>query len=355
MEQAVSRRRFLGFATATVVLALVVAGALLLVVDLYLHRRAERSAGLNYRGYRGPVVGRKQAGEVRIVALGGSTVFGYGGPWHEAFPALLAGMLNQRDPGRKWTAINLGFNAEGAYALLPTLEDFAALDFDLAIFYVGYNDMLGDGGPNLALMRRASSVFRLTGYYPILPAFLEERALMLRYGDLETAYLAMQPGQSERAVFRPTLAARASASALETADRIGDTVGRQIDRWDAEMVQAATSGEAGCSRPWVFFCDAVHRAVRDALARGKRVIVASQPRMTDPRVHDHQRRTLADMMSRQFSNDARVVYLDLSGAVDLSDRNYSFDEMHLGLDGNRVIAAAFVDPVRAISGALTSK
>jgi hypothetical protein len=85
------------------------------------------------------------------------------------------------------------------------------------------------------------------------------------------------------------------------------------------------------------------------------VIVNTQPRMTDPRVHDHQRRTLADMMSRQFSNDARVLYLDLSGAVDLSDRNYSFDEMHLGLDGNRVIAAAFVDPVLAISGALTSR
>ncbi len=172
-----------------------VTGAVVLAADLYLHRRAERSAGLNYRGYRGPVVGRKQAGEVRIVALGGSTVFGYGGPWHEAFPALLEGMLNQRDPGRKWTAINLGFNAEGVYALLPTIEDFARLDFDLAIFYVGYNDMMGDGGPNLALMRRRSGVFRLTGYYPILPSFLKERALMLRYGDLETGV----PGDAARA------------------------------------------------------------------------------------------------------------------------------------------------------------
>ncbi len=85
------------------------------------------------------------------------------------------------------------------------------------------------------------------------------------------------------------------------------------------------------------------------------MIVASQPRTTDPRVHDQQRRTLADMMSRQFANDSKVMYLDLSGAVDLSDRNYSFDEMHLGLDGNRVIAAAFVDPVRAVIGAPASR
>ncbi|MGH9384936.1 MAG: hypothetical protein ACRD2N_11680 [Vicinamibacterales bacterium] len=41
-------------------------------------------------------------------------------------------------------------------------------------------------------------------------------------------------------------------------------------------------------------------------------------------------------------------YLDLSDTVDLNDKNYSFDTMHLGLDGNRVIAAAFVDPVRAL-------
>jgi hypothetical protein len=344
----VTRRRFIGFAVASVVLALVVSGVAVLGADLYLHRRAERSAGLNYRGYRGPVLGRRQPGEVRVAVLGGSTVFGYGGPWHEAFPALLEGMLNQRDSSRKWTTINLGYNAEGVYALAPTLDDFASLEADLAVFYVGYNDMLGDGGPNLALMRRSSGVFRLTGYYPILPAFLRERALLLRYGDLETAYLAMQPGQAERAVFRPSLAARASATALETADRIGDRVGRQINRWHADSAPPSTDGEAGCSRPWVFFCDALLRAVRVALARGQRVIVASQPRMTDPRVHDQQRHALADMMARQFGREPRVRYLDLGSAVDLSDRNYSFDEMHLGLDGNRLIAAAFVDPVRAM-------
>ncbi len=350
-----TRRRFIGFAAATVALTVAVTALGLLGADLYLHRRAERSAGLNYRGYRGPAVGRKRPGETRVVVLGGSTVFGYGGPWYEAFPALLEGLLNQRDPSRTWTAINLGFNAEGVYALSPTLEDFAYLDFDLAIFYVGYNDMLGDGGANLALMRRASSVFRATGYYPILPSFLQERALIFRYGDLETAYLAMQPGQADRVVFRPTLVARASARALETADRIGNTVGRQITRFHADRLQTSTGGEAGCSHPWVFFCDAVQRGVRDVLARGERVIVASQPRMTNPRVHDRQRQALADMLSRQFANEARVRYLDLSNAVDLSDRNYSFDEMHLGLDGNRLIAEAFVEPVRAMAGVPASK
>ena len=209
--------------------------------------------------------------------------------------------------------------------------------------------------PTCTVVRRSSGLFRLAGYYPILPSFLRERALMLRYGDLETAYLAMQPGQAVRTVFRPSLAARASASVLEAASRIGDSMGDQIDRWHADGPQASSTGEAGCSHPWMLFCDSVQRAVRDVLARGKRVIVTSQPRMTDPRVHDQQRHALADLMSRQFANDPRVVFLDLGSAVDLSDRNYSFDEMHLGLDGNRVVAAAFVDPVRAIVGSSVSK
>src|SRR4029453_5087254 len=166
------RRRFVAFAASALFLSLAILSSLLLGADLYVHHRAWRSAGLNYRGYRGPVVGRKAPGEIRIVVLGGSTVFGYGGPWDESFPALLEGMLEQREPGRKWTAINLGYNAEGAYALSPNLEDFGYLDYDVAIFYVGYNDMLGDGGPNLTVVRRSSSFFRLTGYYPFLPSFL---------------------------------------------------------------------------------------------------------------------------------------------------------------------------------------
>ena len=193
-------------------------------------------------------------------------------------------MLNQKEAAPKWTAINLGFNAEGVHALSPTLDDFAYLDIDVAIFYVGYNDMLGDGGPNLALYRRSSAVFRLTGYYPILPAFLRERALILRYGDLESAYVAMQPGQTVQTVFRPSVSARASASVLEAATTVGDSLSRQIASWETPSVDGPADGEAGCAHPWAFFCDAVDRAVRSARGRGQRVIVASQPRMTDPRV-----------------------------------------------------------------------
>ena len=124
-----------------------------------LHHRAERSAGLNRYGYRGPVVGRKQPGELRVVMLGGSTVFGYGVAWNESIAAQLEPRLEQR-LGRTVTVVNLGFNNEGAYAFLPNLEDFAYLDYDVIVLYEGYNDLAGDEQVNRPVYRRDSAVYR---------------------------------------------------------------------------------------------------------------------------------------------------------------------------------------------------
>jgi hypothetical protein len=62
--------------------------------------------------------------------------------------------------------INLGFNNEGAFAFLPTLQDFRYLDYDIVCLYEGYNDLPGDEGPNTAVFRHESPIFRLTGLFP---------------------------------------------------------------------------------------------------------------------------------------------------------------------------------------------
>lgn len=72
-----TKRRFAAFATGTVFGTVVLLAGVLLAADLYAHHRVERSVGVNRPGYRGPVAGRKQPGEPRVVMLGGSTVFGY--------------------------------------------------------------------------------------------------------------------------------------------------------------------------------------------------------------------------------------------------------------------------------------
>src|SRR5262245_64811590 len=99
----------------------------LLGADLYAHHRVERSAGLNRHGYRGPVVGRKPPGEIRVVMLGGSTVFGFDLEVDETLPAQLEHGIRQTEPGVR--IVNLGFNGEGAITFVPTLRSYAYLDY----------------------------------------------------------------------------------------------------------------------------------------------------------------------------------------------------------------------------------
>lgn len=348
------RRKLIVFACAAVGLSLVLTLLGVLAVDLYLHRRAERSAGLNRWGYRGPVVGRKQPGEVRVAMLGGSTLFGYGGPWHEAVPALLERFLNERTSAAPMRVVNLGFNNEGAFAFLPTLQDFRYLDYDIVCLYEGYNDLPGDEGPNTAVFRHQSPIFRLTGYFPILPAVLREKAMSLRTGgDIEAAYAAERNEPGAKVVFRPNAARRTSATALEAASAVGNSLARSLDRVAGSSKPALpATNVAGCARPWVAYCDSVYRAVKYARAEGVRVLMVAQPRVIDAAArikHDGQQRELAAMLARHFGSDPGTAYVDLMDTVDLTDRNLSFDEMHLGLDGNLVIARALVEPVLAMS------
>lgn len=352
-----TRPKFVVFAILAMLSSLAVALGGLLAADLYAHHRAERSAGLNIWGYRGPLVGRKQPGEIRAVMLGGSTVFGYGSPWYEAIPALLEHELERAAPGR-WRVINLGFNNEGAYAFLPTLQDFDWLRPDLVLLYEGYNDVMAGGEPNLSVYRHQSPVFRLTGYFPILPAVLDEKRLSLQFGgNLDVAYAATRRREGDPpVVFRPSFAARTGAAALDTALRVGESLTRRLDRIAKEPPgPSGPAGEAGCRGRWVHYCDSVYRAVRHALGKGQRVLVIGQPRMAgDGRAfHESQQQMLAEMMARRFGREPRVRYVDLARAVDLTDPDLSYDGMHLGVDGNRIVARALVAPVTELSRGLT--
>src|SRR5688572_6775225 len=97
---ALTRRKRIAFALGAMTLSFIAMAGVLLAADLVLHYRAERSAGLNRYGYRGPVIGRKQPGELRVVMLGGSTVFGYGVAWNESIPVYLEAGLRERAGGR---------------------------------------------------------------------------------------------------------------------------------------------------------------------------------------------------------------------------------------------------------------
>jgi hypothetical protein len=351
----ISRAKFVMFAFASMALSLAAMFVVLLAADLLVHRRAERSAGLNRYGYRGPVLPRKQPGELRVAMVGGSTVFGYGVAWNESIPAYLEEKLREKVT-RPVRVVNLGFNNEGAFAFKPNLEDFSYLGYDVVVLYEGYNDLPGDEGPNRSVYRRNSAVYRAFGYYPILPLYLEEKARSLQFGDLNAAYDALRrkDHDQQQVVFRPGLAQRTSAAALQAISSMTLALDGQLETVEAAPAPLKESDSSlGCTYPYVTYCESVAAAVRYALSRGNGVVVGSQPRAPGEgrshELHMRQQTMLASMIRRVFGNEPRVTWADFSTLIDLTDPSTTFDAMHLTPPANAMVAAALVGEVLKVA------
>jgi hypothetical protein len=351
-----SRRRRVAYALAAVAIAVVVPLLALLAVDVYLHGKFEKSAGFNVWGYRGPSAGRKLAGEYRVAVLGGSSAYGYGANWDEAVPALMERELTGRTAGsfQRFRVLNLGYNNEGAYSFKPTLEDYQSLGYDVACLYEGYNDLMGDSrAPNVAVFRHDSPVFRLTGYMPIFPIVFKEKAAALLHGDAGALYR-----ESDKTVFRASVAAKAAAGVLDATASIGQSLERQLGKVSAEPAHVVEVDQStGCKTPWQQYCRSVQDAVAYALQSGTQVLIVTQPYAAwSPAVRDRhieQQAEMAAMLARRFGGDSRVAYVNLGPLVDLHDPSLSFDQMHLTPAGNARVAGALVQPVLALAAART--
>jgi hypothetical protein len=344
-----TRRKRIVFALIAMTIPVALISIALLATDLYLHGRFARSAGFNVWGYRGPVAARKGPGEYRAVVLGGSTAFGYGVAWDQAFPALLERDLLSRSSPR-FSVINLGYNNEGAYSFVFTLRDYRYLNYDLVILYEGYNDMIGDKrNPNLSVFRHDSPVFRLTGYLPIFPMIFNEKAAVMLTGNVAALYPGAEQ-KEQKTVFRPGLATQTTAEILKATANIVQSLGRQLDRVSPEEPRhIAQASESGCRAPWAEYCRSMEKAVTVAIGMDKQVLVVTQPhpemgRDLRPR-HLAQQHEMAAMIERRFGGNPRVRYVDLGSAVDLSNPALTFDGMHLNSTGNQMIADALVEPV----------
>jgi hypothetical protein len=327
------------------VLSLVLTVVALGGVDELLRRHYAASFGLNRWGYRGPVVGRKQPGERRVVVVGGSTTFGFGVSTEESLPEHLDRRFEAlRSPDRWVNVVNLGYPSEGAWSLHFTLDDYAYLDYDVAILYAGYNDLRR---PNMRAFRHDSPVFRATGYLPILPLVLGEKARAIRYGgDLVERFGREDP------LFSPGLVDQATSGALKAAGEIARGLEHVLGPFsrDRTATHIVLPAGGGCAEPWGHYCEGMRLAVEVARGRGARVLVVSQPYISD--THVRQQANLAAMLRDRYGRDPRVAYLDLGPAIDLRDRTIAWDGMHLTPSGNAVIAERLVDPVlRLLDGA----
>ncbi len=337
-----TRRKKIVFALVAMGLAASVTAGGLLIVDIYLHGRYERSAGYNVWGYRGPRAGAKQRNEVRIAVLGGSTAYGYGVNWEDSIPALLERTLTT--PSAPVSVVNLGYNNEGAYSLRFTLEDYRWLNYDVAVLYDGYNDVtLTPPDMNRQVFRRDSPIFRWTGYMPIFPVIFKEKAASLRTGgELSAAY-----DSQHKTVFRPGLAARGMAGVLSATVAAGDLFGRQLNHASTPEHQADAARVASdCEHPWTLYCESVAAAISYARSKGTEVLMVGQPEL-NPR-HHHQQQQVAAMIAHRFGGDSHVHYASMADAVNLTDSSLSFDGMHLTAAGNRAVALKLADAVRPL-------
>jgi hypothetical protein len=130
----------------------------------------------------------------------------------------------------------------------------------------------------------------------------------------------------------------------------------QLERTNVVPPPATKESESalGCRFPYVTYCESVAGAIRFARSRGLGVVVGSQPRLAGGRsleLHTIQQQMLGEMIRRNFSNDAAVVWADLSKAADLHDPTQTFDAMHLSPPANAVVAADLIEPVIASASA----
>lgn len=131
--------------TGVVLCTSLVSLALAVGVDQHLHRKFDSVGALNYRGYRGDVVGEKQQGERRVGVFGSSVAMGYGVAPDKSIAGLLQSLLNQSNDSR-FTVVNLA--ATGDHGLGSFADNYRAFEYvqldTIAFLYV---DPLYDVNP----------------------------------------------------------------------------------------------------------------------------------------------------------------------------------------------------------------
>lgn len=333
-----TRRRRLTFIAVTFASIVIGLGLVLTAIDVYVHHKVQYDAGVNVWGYRGDPVGKKGPGETRIIVLGGSTAFGYGLRWNESWPYYLEQTIAAGHSSHEpVTVVNLGIPTDSARTFVSTLEDYEYLDADIVMFYEGYNDLGLDTNPpknttnpavsHYLAWRHQSPIFRWTGYFPILPLVLNEKAGLMLHG---------REGAPGEVRFRPDVATRTTAAAMRSAADIGVALERRLGQLTEVGVRRSQKLEMGCGIDWAVYCGAVEDAVVHVLEHHRRAVVITQPYFSD--LHVRQQSALATMMATRFGSNPHVRYVNLGRLIDMRDRSIAYDGLHLVAGGNKKIA-----------------
>lgn len=88
----------------------------------------------------------KKMNEKRVIALGGSTTFGFPYSYNITFPDMLEDLLNRADSEYEWRVINLSTSAINSFSVTDILEHAPCLEPDAIVLYMGHNEFYGAFG-----------------------------------------------------------------------------------------------------------------------------------------------------------------------------------------------------------------
>jgi hypothetical protein len=160
---------------------------------------------------------------------------------------------------------------------------------------------------------------------------------MMAGGDLDAAYRG-------RVTFKPGLATRVTAAALQTAASIADQVGRQLGSLSPDARASAADREPVDT--WHHYVTCMLDAVAWARERGVKVVAVTQP--YGSAAHIAQQSAMASALAARFGSDPDVRYVNLGRLLDLRDSSIAYDGLHLAAPANKRVAEALLDPVAAV-------
>ncbi len=127
---------------------------------------------INNHGFRGKDFSvSKSPGVIRVLALGGSSTFGYRSQDHETYPHVLERLLNERGPAdQRFEVINFGVpHATSEHIVSLFLAEGVALAPEFVTLYAGAND--------------SAIIDAVHGYWGELWLAFCERLLILNFAD----------------------------------------------------------------------------------------------------------------------------------------------------------------------------
>jgi hypothetical protein len=292
---------------------------------------------INSHGFRAPDFEiAKAPGVVRIVALGGSSTFGFGSNDNETYPSQLQARLNERCKQKKYEVINLGIPHLNSSMIRELfVAEGIPLKPDIVTFYEGYNDTSTNPGVvSVESVRDASRTNGLTGaaYRALIPVYRWIR-------DWSMSLLLV-----DNVLQRSTRSTPSQVAAYRSTDRVSKFLSNLAGIRDAAQREGAkfivVSQQA---KSFIVPRESIHG-----------VTLAEERRRVEARVAAGQSLTLqelyflahTDMMDGEakWASAEHIPYVD--GIAKLDDRRELLHTwVHLTPEANAILADAIADEV----------